>query len=403
MIEMLPFYAVLLALAVALEPLAVRLRLPFAALLVLLGFAGSEVWVALGQDAGLRWHLFEELVFYVLLPVLVFQAAYTLDARALMKNLVLILFLALPLMLLAAGITAALLYYGIGHPSGFPWMAALIAGVLLSATDPAAVLDLLKRINAPRRLQVILDGESLFNDVIAIVLFSLLIALATGQQESADWTGAGLSLLVVLCGGIAVGAAIGGAGVLLGRLAIGPVQRGVVTLVAAYGSVAAAVQLGFSAVIAVLCAGLLLGRAEQGAGGADADSALSTLWRYNAWLANSLLFLVAGISFQVVMFTDQWLAMLIGIAAVLAARAVIAFLLVPALERLPGTERLPGPWHVPLWWGGTRGAVTLALALSLPLSLDYWWTVQSIAYGVVLWSLLVQAGTMPLLVKKLGS
>jgi len=398
MLQILSFYAALLACALLLEPLARRLQVPFGAVLVLLGFAGAELWIAAGGDTGIHWRWFDELVFHVLLPILIFEAAYNLAPRQLLRNLPLILTLALPVMLLSTAVIAALLYVGIAHPTGFPWLAALIAGALLSATDPAAVLELLRRMGAPPRLRLLLDAEGVFNDANAIVLFTLLVAMATGARPLAHWDEGALALLGVLVGGALVGIAGGALALLMARAVTAQAQRGVLTLVAAYGVFAAARLLDVSGVVAVLCAGLLLGRARSAA--ADGDAALSVLWAYKAWLANTLLFLIAGITFQIGMFTDQWLAILLGIGATLAARAAGVFIVLPLAAMLPGIEPLPGRWYPLLWWGGgTRGAVTLALALSLPVELPYWWTVQSIAYGVVLWTLLVQAAGTPLLLR----
>lgn len=144
--------------------------MPFPALLLLPGFAGSELLPALGQDTGLRAEGFHDLIFYVFLPVLLFAAAFSIDARALGRNLLPILVLALPVMLLSTLITAALVHYGIGHPQGFPWIPALLTGVLLSATDPAALTALLRALGVPERLVVLIEGESLFNDVLALSL-----------------------------------------------------------------------------------------------------------------------------------------------------------------------------------------------------------------------------------------
>ena len=182
MLAILSFYAVLMALTLALEPWVRRLGVPVGAVLVLLGFVGSEAWVAIGGDTGLHWRWFDDLIFHLLLPILIFEGAYNLAPRHLLRNLVPILALALPVMLLSTALIAALLYIGIAHPAGFPWPAALIAGALLSATDPSAVLEALRRAGAPPRLQLLFDGEGLFNDANAIVLFTFLVALATGDR-----------------------------------------------------------------------------------------------------------------------------------------------------------------------------------------------------------------------------
>ncbi len=396
MLAILSFYAVLLALTLALEPWVRRLGVPLGAVLVLLGFLGSEAWVAIGGDTGLHWRWFDDLIFHLLLPILIFEGAYHLAPRHLLRNLVPILTLALPVMLLSTALIAALLYIGIAHPAGFPWPAALIAGALLSAPAPTGVLEALRRAGAPPRLQLLFDGEGLFNDANAIVLFTFLVALATRDRAWARWDESALAMVGVLVGGALVGLAVGALAVRLRRALDRPVERGVLTLITAYGGYALATQLEVSGLVAVLCVGLLFGQHRRRE---PDDEALSVLWAYKAWLANRLLFLIAGISVQLVMFTDQWLAMLIGIGATLVARAAAVLLLLPLAVRLPGTERLPGTWYPLLWWGGTRGAVTLALALSLPVELPYWWTIQSIAYGVVLWTLLVQAMSMLLVLR----
>ena len=131
------FMAMLLA-ALLLEPVARLIRLPLSAALVAGGFAGSQLIVGLGFDTGLRWYHFHDLVFFVFLPALIFCAAISMDARLLLRNLVPILMLSLPLLLAAAVLSAALLFYGIGHPQGFPWLSALICGAVISATPSKA-------------------------------------------------------------------------------------------------------------------------------------------------------------------------------------------------------------------------------------------------------------------------
>ena len=114
-------------------------------------------------------------------------------------------------------------------------------------------------------------------------------------------------------------------------------------------------------------------------------------WTFNVYVAESLMFLLMGVTVTVGMFTDNWLAMLIGIAAVLIARAVGIFGGAPLVSLLPNVEPVPKSYQRLIFLGGLRGAVTLALALALPFELEYWWTIQSIAFGVVLFTLFVQA------------
>ncbi len=383
----------LLLLALLIQPLARRLHLPFTATLVIAGFVASEVLVGAGIDTGVRAGNFHDLVFFVFLPVLIFESAYTIDVRLLLKNLVPILFLAIPLMLLSTLITAVLVYAGIAHPTGFPWIAALLTGALLSATDPVAVVALFRQMGAPERLTVLLEGESLFNDATAIVVFGVIIALATSSGGAMTLADAGLRFCAVFFGGALVGALIGLAFVGITRLLGDEITRALATVIAAYlGFVLAEYWLHVSGVMAVLVTGLILGRSSTGNGARD-DGFVRTLWAFNAYVANALVFLLMGVTVTLDMFSERWLAMLIGIAGVLVARAIGIFGLVPLISRLPAIEPIPRPYQVVMFWGGLRGAVTLALALALPTSLDYWWTIQSIAFGVVLFTLFAQATT----------
>ncbi|MEE8263512.1 MAG: sodium:proton antiporter [Gammaproteobacteria bacterium] len=397
------FFMVLLLLAVLAEPLAERIRVPFSAVLVVIGFVGSEVLVAAGFDTGVRWENFHELIFYVFLPALIFDAAFRLDFRSLLKDLIPIVLLAVPFMVLAAAITAVIVYYGIAHPSGFPWIAALITGALLSATDPVSVLALLKTTKAPERLNILLEGESLFNDATAIVLFSILIALVLSPGEATSWQGAVGEFLLVCFGGLACGMLIGALAYALMAAFRQPVIKGLITVLLAYFAyLIAEVLLQVSGVMAVLAAGLTLGEMKRRRGESREWRFVEDLWEFAGYIANALIFLLAGVTITVVMFTSHWLAMLIGIVAVLIARVVVVFALLGPMSRLPGMKAIPLSHQVVLTWGGVRGAVTLALALSLPLALDPWFTIQSIAYGVVLFTLFVQSTTIRLVIRKLA-
>ena len=154
--------------------------------------------------------------------------------------------------------------------------------------------------------------------------------------------------------------------------------------------------------MSVLVTGLVLGYRN---GSTDRHSHFEQeLWKFNAYVANALVFLFMGITVTLGMFEERWLAMLIGVAGVLLARALGIFSCVPLLNRAAPIEPIGYPFQLIMLWGGLRGAVTLALALSLPTSLDYWWTIQSIAFGVVLFTLFVQATTTAPLLRhfKLG-
>lgn len=389
----------LLITALLVEPLAARARLPFSVALVTVGFLGSEILVAFGVDTGLRWHHFTGLILEVFLPVLVFESAFNLNARQLLNNVVPILYLAVPLMLIAALLTGTLIYLGIGHPEGFPWVVALLTGALLSATDPVAVTALFKKLCTPPRLRILIEGESLFNDASAIVLFTVLLSLATMPAEAVTLPYAIVEFLRVFFGGISSGAIIGLVGVVLMRLYKRDIPRAIITLASTIFSAYMAEHVfHFSGVMAVLATGLMLGETNRRQG---ESTFTGTLWEFNAYIANALIFLLVGVTITVQMFSSQWLAMLIGILAAVIARALLMYVLLPPVQWLPGIASLPMAYRTVMFWSALRGAVTLALALSLPLELEAWFTVQSIAYGVVLFTLFLQAPTTEPLLKRL--
>jgi CPA1 family monovalent cation:H+ antiporter len=395
------FLVVLLGLSLVAEAVASRMRLPHSLILVLLG-AGTGYFVTLGLDidTGLRATNFHNLIFFVFLPVLVFEAAFKISLPELKANLGIIVFLAIAGMLLTTCISAVFLYFGIGHPTGFPWIAALLAGALLAATDPVAVVAQMNTLGAPKRLAVLLEGESLFNDATAIVIFSIFLTLATMPASEVTVGGAIGEFCLVFVGGSLVGALFGALGVYSIRHVRNGMSGAVVTLTAAYGSfLVAEGVLHVSGVMGSLVAGLMLSRAN--ATHSSRDSGLDYFWSALSYVANGSVFLLMGVTITVAMFTERWLAMLIAVGAVLAARILATYGGLTALNLLPG-ERVPGRYQTVIVWGGLRGAVTLALALALPIELDYWWTIQSMAFGVVLFTLFVQAPTMPWLLRRTG-
>jgi len=388
------FMAMLLA-ALLLEPAARLIRLPQSAALVAGGFAGSQLIVSLGVDTGLRWYHFHDLVFFVFLPALIFGAAISMNARLLLRNLVPILLLSLPLLLLATVLSAALLFFGIGHPQGFPWISALICGALISATDPVAVTELSKRLPIPKRLLTLMEGESLFNDASTVVLFMLLLSAAMTSDPEIELLDAGMAFMRLALGGLAVGLVFAFvAGLLIRWLG----RAVVVSLMAAYGSyLISETQLEVSGVMACLSCGLLLSHKLRRSK-TDRLQQVDTWWNQLGWIANSSLFLLSGATITLLMFEERWLAMLLGIGAAILTRTLGVWIAGGLTSLIPGQQAVTNAYRAIMSVGGLRGAVTLALALSLPLELEGWWTVQSIAYGVVLFSLFIQAaGIEPLL------
>jgi len=199
----------MLLLALLIKPLTRRLHLPLAAVLVATGFVGSEILVFFGHTTGIDYIVFHDLIMFVFLPILVFEAAFKIDASLLRKNLFVILFLALPILLLSVGVSAVLIYYGIGHASGFPWIAALITGAVLSATDASPITSQFAKLGVPKRLRILMEGEDLFNDATAIVIFSIFLYIALHPAEQITTTDAVIRFCVVFFGGALIGLLVG--------------------------------------------------------------------------------------------------------------------------------------------------------------------------------------------------
>lgn len=396
--------ALMLLLALLLKPIAEKYHIPFAGLLIVTGFVGSEIIVGMGGDTGVRYDSFHDLILLVFLPLLIFEAAFKINVQQLLKNGIVILFFAIPVMLLSTVVAAVAVYYGIGHPTGFPWIAALLTGALLAATDPVAVLEIMRRLGVPERLCLLLDGEALFNDATAIVTFSIFLYIAQNPMEEVTLLDASLRFGVVFFGGAIVGLLLGLAFLVLSRLLQDYIQQAIVTLIAAYAAYLVAEHfLHVSGVMSVLVAGIILGKVihhDFSAGGGS--DFVDDFWTFNVYVAEALMFLLMGVTITIGMFSDNWLAMLIGIAAVLIARAIGVFGGAALISKVPGVEAIPISYRRVMFLGGLRGAVTLALALSLPTELSYWWTIQSIAFGVVLFTLFVQAPMIGPMLKKQG-
>lgn len=394
----------LLVLATFLEPLAKKYNIPFSIILVFLGFFGSEfVTRVLEIDTGIRWDNFHIIIFHILIPSLIFQAALTLDLKTLRKNVIVILILALPMLFIGTILTATVIYYAINHPTGFPWVAALIVGALLSATDPAAVLSVLKNTNTPNRLKNILEGESLFNDATAVVLFSVLVSVATMDVSSGIlWEDAFSQFVMVFTGGLMLGLLIGfPAHFILKKFQTTNIQ-GLVTILIAYGGFIIAEDIcHVSGVMAVLSAGIIVRIMYVHNQPERSTIFLHSLWDLLAHISESLLFILAGVTITLSMFSEQWLAILFGIAAVVISRMILIHCLFVFLGLFSESQKLSVRQRNLLVWGGVRGTVTIALALSIPITLDYYYTIQSIAYGVVLFTLIFQATSISILARKL--
>ncbi|MBN1665622.1 MAG: Na+/H+ antiporter [Anaerolineales bacterium] len=360
-----------------------RLRVPYTVGLVLIGLA-----LALrGQN---EVAITPELILAVLVPPLVFEAAFHLKITDLRRNLVTILALAIPGVLITTFLVGGVVAWG----AGLPLSIALVFGALVAATDPVAVVALFRSLGVPKRLQVLLEGESLFNDGTAIVVFHLMIGVAISHEFSLLQSV--LDFLFIAGGGLAIGFVLG---ILISNLISrvdDPLIETTLTAVLAFGSYLVAEQLHVSGVLAVVAAGLVSGNIGPRGMSPSTRMLVFNFWEIAAFLANSFIFLLIGLQIDLLILFANWKVSLWAIAAVLAARAVSIY----GLSWLgPG---VPHRFKPVLFWGGLRGAISLALALSLPVALGSVRSeLQAMAFGVVLFTLLVQGLSMRPLVRRM--
>jgi len=375
----------LLLIASAVAVLARRLRIPYTVGLVLIGLV-----LSLLSSTDIK--ISPQIILALLVPPLIFEAAFHLRWDDLRRDFWLILLLAIPGVILTTFLVGGVIAWG----TGLAIQVALVLGAIVSATDPVAVIALFRRLGVPRRLQVLLEGESLFNDGTAIVMFNLMISIAlAGRFNLASSV---RDFLTISGGGVLIGITLGVlASQVIGRIQ-DPLVETTLTTVLAFGSYLIAEYFHVSGVLAVVAAGITNGNAGPSGMSATTRVVVFNFWEYAAFLANSFIFLLIGLTFDLDVMIANWQAIIWAILAALAARALSIYGF-----SFWGRE-IPRKWKHILFWGGLRGAITLALALSLPdvtPLAQVRGSLQAMAFGVVLFTLLVQGSSTDWLVERL--
>jgi CPA1 family monovalent cation:H+ antiporter len=340
--------------------------------------------------------LSRDLIFNVLLPPLVFEAALQLPWKSFRRELPVTLTLAF----FGVGLAALVVAAGMHFALGWTWLGAGLFAVLIAATDPVAVIAAFKEMNADKRLCMLVESESLLNDGVVAVAFAVLAAIAAGASTGA--TSVIPAFLWTLLGGALIGAVVSALILLLAGRTNDPLVEITLTTLAAYGSFLIAERLHASGVLASLTAGLMIG--NIGTLGAISDRGrphVVSAWEFFAFLANSFVFLLIGIQEGGVPISRLgWLTAAAAILLVLIGRAVAVYPL--AIIFRPTKLKVPFAFQNVLFWGGLRGALGLALALTVPSSVPERGAIILSAFVVVAFSIFVQGLTMPLLVERLG-
>ena len=407
----------LLALISFLPPLAKRLGVPYTVLLAVVGIVlGGTVQIGAGMDSAgpvsdffrslSGFDLSSEALLYLFLPVLLFETALMINVRHLMEDIGPILLLAV----VAVFICTFAVGYALWAVSGFSLVSCLLLGAILATTDPAAVIGIFRELGAPRRLTMLVEGESLLNDAAAIALFALLLAMITNHGAGGAMVAAGLFLKNFI-GGMVVGYVCGRIlCVLVMPMHEQPMAEITMTVALAYLTfVLAEHYVGVSGVVAVVAAALVVGSVGRTRISPATWGALEDVWKQLGFWANSLIFLLAALVVPESLKNIGWEhagLLVVVILAAFGARAATLFGLLPVLSAVGLAHRVSGSYMAVMTWGGLRGAVSLALALAVTEKTGIPDRVQDfvavLATGFVFFTLFVNGTTLRWLIGMLG-
>ncbi|MEJ1930960.1 sodium:proton antiporter [Nostoc sp. NIES-2111] len=365
-------------------------QIPYTLLLVIVGLGLAVVDVRLVV-------LSPGLILFIFLPPLLFEAAWNLKWSDLKRDFAPIcLYAVLGVIISIAGVAI-----GLNQIAGLSLTTALLIGASLSATDPVSVTALFRELGVGSRLTTLMEGESLFNDGMAVVAFGFLVALPLGNAEL-GFQPVLLQFFQVVGIGLAVGGLIGfGISYMTQRFDLPMVEQSL-TLVSAYGTYLITEDLGGSGVIGVVTTGLILGNFGSRIGmNPRTRIIVSEFWEFLAFFVNSIVFLLIGDQIRFASLGENLQIIGITVVAMILMRAIALYLL-SNLSATITQSAISLPDQTILWWGGLRGSVSIALALSVPTVLPDREKIIATVFGVVLFTLLVQGLTIKPLLQKLN-
>lgn len=399
----------LLSIAALVAILIRRIKLPYTVALVLVGLVLSFFPNFLGFSAS------SDLIIAILVPPLVFEATLHIKWKSLRQDLALVVLLAVVGTLISTLVVGSI----IGPILDIPIEAALAFGALISATDPVAVVAFFRTLGVSKRLSILMEGESMFNDGVAIVLFNLAISAAALNTsmviESGAATGGNsiglfdglLQFLRVSFGGVGIGLILG---YVVSYIILKNVDDHLIetatTVTLAFGSFVVAEEFHFSGILAVVAAGLMVGNIGSQNTSPTTKLTLENFWEFLAFAVNSMVFLLIGLEIEIAQLLPNIIPIIVAVIAVLLSRAIVVYLITSIHNRFaPGRQRIPGNYRHVMFWGGLRGAISLALALTLSAELlgdRIAAELRVMTFGVVLFTLLVQGTSIERLIRHLG-
>ena len=385
--------------------IARQFRFPYTLALVLVGLALGRIPIVSGV------HLNPEVVLFIFIPVLLFEGSWNVSVSVLLRNWLPVLLLAVPGLLIALAVAASALHFG----AGLTWLEALLLGAIISPTDPVAVVSLFRQLRMGERLRTIIEGESLFNDGIGAAAYTIVLGLllfeeGSSAQSIAGWQ-VGVETIWLVIGGPVIGLVFG---LLISRLLRhfdDHLIEMTITFSAAYGVYLVGDLLRTSGLLAVVMTGLTLGSYGRQRGMSERTrDVVDDVWEFISYIANSLLFLLLGIQISNSHIGAVFGPLLWAIAGVIVGRALMIFLMLTLQNGIAywyasrrqsagkslSSSNMPVPrsWRPIILLSGLRGALSLALVLSLPQGVPNSSLFEFVTYGVVLITLLGQGIAM---------
>lgn len=422
----LAFFALVL-ISVGIFSVSKKIGVPYTVLLVLAGTALVPMTELPFLSFIRSFELTPELLFFVFLPILIFESAYNMNVREMAENVRSISFLSVLSLIISTVFIAIGLFYGL-HFIGFdiPFIVALLFGSLISATDPVAVLALFKEYGAPRRLSLIFEGESLFNDGTSLALFFVMLEVFLEGFGGLSSVGEGLFLFsTMIVGGIAFGLAMGFLfSKLLEKVTENDFVEITLTMLAAHFTfllsevisehfVLFGHDIKFSSIIATVVAAMVIGNYGRSKMSHSVDEYMEKFWGYFAFVANSLVFILMGLLFAglPIDFMVFVAPIIITIVIVMIGRALSIYPVIGFLNWTKKEAPIPASWQHLLSWGSLRGALAVTMVLLIPddatvAGWQYDFSVKefiaAITIGCIYFTLIIKATTMGRVMKKLG-
>ncbi len=408
----------LMTISVLVLPLSRKIKMPYTVLLALLGIiiGLADNWLGISQsDSGIVSEFFSSfdsfeltsgIIFFIFLPVLIFEASLAIDVRKLLSDIRPILFLAVIGLFISTFLIGGAVY----SVSGMGFVVCLLLGAILSATDPVAVVAIFKDLGAPKRLAILVEGESLFNDATAIVLFTILAAMVAGTAQADLGTGA-LQFIKVFLGGIVVGFLMARVfSWVIGKVGgIALVEVSLTIALAFLAFLIAEHYLHVSGVMAVVTSALVIGSHGRTSVSGHGWELLEETWETLGFWANSLIFILVGIAVPTYLSdfgAEMWLTLITLLVVGFGARALLTHGILPILSSAGICPPVNLGFRTVMWWGGLRGAVSLALALAVvenpSISEEVKNFIIALVCAFVLFTLFINATTVGAVMKAFG-